>query len=142
MPSSCWIPKGYVTNWNTGARRIKGYTSDQIVGRHFSRLDTDEDRAAGKPEFGLDIAARQGKYEAEGWRSRKDGCFSGANAVIDAIQDEFGQLLGFAKITRDLTERRDASGDARGAGGPVARRRRWRPSVSSPAVWPTISTTC
>ena len=98
-------PHGCVTNWNPGARRIKGYTGDEIIGQHFSRFYSEEDRAAGKPAYGLDQAAKHGRYEAEGWRIRKDGTRFWANVVIDAIRDESGQLLGFAKITRDLTER-------------------------------------
>jgi PAS domain S-box-containing protein len=101
-------PDGVVTNWNTGASRIKGYGEAEAVGRHFSIFYTDEDRAAGVPERALERAAREGHVELEGWRVRKDGTQFWANAVIDAIRDEDGQLIGFAKITRDLTERRQA----------------------------------
>ena len=100
-------PEGRVTNWNVGAERIKGYAASEIIGQHFSRFYTDEDIAAGKPEMALAIARRDGHYEAEGWRRRKDGSRFWANAEVNAIYDR-GKLIGFAKITRDLTERRDA----------------------------------
>ena len=99
-------PEGVVTNWNTGAARIKGYREAEVVGRHFSLFYTDEDRTAGVPRQALERAAREGHSELEGWRVRKDGTQFWANAVIDAIRDEDGRLIGFAKITRDLTERR------------------------------------
>ncbi|AET93694.1 PAS/PAC sensor hybrid histidine kinase (plasmid) [Burkholderia sp. YI23] len=102
-------PEGIVTNWNAGARRIKGYQSDEIIGSHFSRFYTREDAAAGLPQRGLSIAAREGRFEAEGWRVRKDGKRFWAHVVIDAIRDESGTLAGFAKITRDITERMEAS---------------------------------
>jgi PAS domain S-box-containing protein len=99
-------PEGRVTNWNAGAARIKGYTDAEIVGEHFSRFYPPEDISAGRPEKALDAARLDGRYEAEGWRLRKDGTRFWASAVIDAIYDK-GQLIGFAKITRDLTERRE-----------------------------------
>jgi PAS domain S-box-containing protein len=99
---------GHVTNWNTGAARINGYSESEIIGRHFSQFYTPEDREAGLPWQALERARQEGRYESEGWRCRKDGSRFWANAVIDAIHDEDGQLLGFAKITRDLTERREA----------------------------------
>jgi len=101
-------PKGIVTSWNAGAERIKGYTAEEIVGRHFSRFYTEEDRADGKPARALAIAGNAGRFEAEAWRRRKDGTRFWANVVIDAIRDEQGKLIGFAKITRDVTERRAA----------------------------------
>ena len=101
-------PEGVVINWNTGAQRIKGYTADEIVGRHFSRFYGEEDRARGVPARGLATAEREGRFEAEGWRVRKDGSKFWANVVIDAIRNPAGQLVGFAKITRDITERRKA----------------------------------
>jgi PAS domain S-box-containing protein len=100
-------PEGIVTNWNTGAQRIKGYAEAEIVGQHFSRFYTAEDVAEKLPWSALDIARREGRYHAEGWRQRKDGSRFWANVVIDAIYDDDGNLLGFAKITRDLTERRE-----------------------------------
>jgi PAS domain S-box-containing protein len=99
-------PEGVITNWNTGAARIKGYSEEEVIGRHFSMFYTAEDRAAEVPARALERAARDGRYELEGWRCRKDGTLFWANAVIDAIRDTDGELLGFAKITRDLTERR------------------------------------
>ena len=100
-------PEGHVTNWNAGAERIKGYTQAEIVGQHFSRFYTPEDVEAGAPVKALEKARREGRYEAEGWRRRKDGNRFWASVVVDAIYDN-GQLIGFAKITRDLTERREA----------------------------------
>jgi PAS domain S-box-containing protein len=99
-------PDGKVANWNAGAERIKGYAPAEIIGQHVSRFYTEQDRRAGIPERGLATAARTGKYEAEGWRLRKDGSRFWAHVVIDAIRDDTGTLMGFAKITRDMTERR------------------------------------
>ena len=101
-------PEGVVTSWNPGAQRFKGYTADEIIGRHFSRFYTDEDRAIDLPGAALRIAAAEGRFEREGWRVRKDGSRFWAHVVIDPIRDPGGDLLGFAKITRDLTERREA----------------------------------
>jgi PAS domain S-box-containing protein len=101
-------PNGIVTSWNAGARRIKGYSAGEIIGQHFSRFYTERDRAAGNPSRALYTAMQDGRFEAEGWRMRKDGSLFWANVVIDAIRDEKRQLVGFAKITRDITERRDA----------------------------------
>jgi PAS domain S-box-containing protein len=99
---------GLVTSWNPGAQRFKGYTASEIQGQHFSKFYTEEDRAAGLPEKALRIAAEEGRFEREGWRVRKDGGRFWAHVVIDPIRDETGQLIGFAKVTRDLTERRAA----------------------------------
>ncbi len=101
-------PTGIVASWNTGAQRIKGYTAEEIIGRHFSQFYTEEDRAAGLPQRSIAIATETGKFEAEAWRMRKDGSRFFANVVIDAVRDENGKLIGFAKITRDVTERRNA----------------------------------
>jgi len=101
-------PNGIVTNWNAGGQQIKGYTPDEIIGQHFSRFYTEQDRSSGLPMKALQTARDQGRYESEGWRVRKDGSFFWASVVIDAIRDEQGQLVGFAKITRDITERRNA----------------------------------
>jgi PAS domain S-box-containing protein len=100
-------PEGRITNWNTGAERIKGYTEGEIVGAHFSRFYTDEERELGLPQKSLEIAAREGRYEREGWRVRKDGTRFWASVVIDPIHDQDGTLIGYAKVTRDLTERRE-----------------------------------
>ena len=102
-------PQGEITNWNIGAQRIKGYTQDEVMGSHFRRFFTDDDRAAGIPERSLRVAADEGRFESEGWRVRKDGTRFFAHAVIDTIRNEAGQLLGFAKITRDITAQRQAA---------------------------------
>jgi PAS domain S-box-containing protein len=101
-------PNGIVSNWNAGGQRIKGYTPEEIIGQHFSRFYSDADRQAGRPARALKIAAENGRYEEDGWRVRKDGTFFWASVVIDAIRNEAGKLLGFAKITRDISERREA----------------------------------
>ncbi|TFV43911.1 PAS domain-containing sensor histidine kinase [Bradyrhizobium niftali] len=99
-------PKGIITSWNIGGERIKGYSPEEIVGQHFSRFYTETDRANGKPARALGIARDKGRYEEEGWRVRKDGTFFWASVVIDPIYED-GELIGFAKITRDITERRN-----------------------------------
>ncbi|RJG55419.1 PAS domain-containing sensor histidine kinase [Sphingobium terrigena] len=101
-------PIGTVTSWNRGAERFKGYRADEIVGQNFARFYSEEDRIAGLPSRALHTAETEGRFEAEGWRIRKDGTRFWANVVIDPIRDSDGQLLGFAKITRDLTERRES----------------------------------
>jgi PAS domain S-box-containing protein len=101
-------PDGRVASWNTGAQRIKGYTPDEIIGEHFSKFYTEEDQRKGEPERALATASREGRFEDEGWRVHKNGAHFYAHAVIDAIRDSQGQLIGFAKITRDITERRNA----------------------------------
>jgi PAS domain S-box-containing protein len=101
-------PGGVISSWNAGAERIKGYSANEIIGHHFSRFYTEADRAAGTPVRALVTAASEGRFEAEGWRVRKDGSAFWASVVVDRIQDENGKLLGFAKITRDITERRNA----------------------------------
>ena len=101
-------PNGIVSSWNLGAQRFKGYSQDEILGQHFSRFYTPEDMATELPNRALATAEREGKFEAEGWRVRKDGTRFWAHVVIDSIRDDQGRLLGFAKITRDLTERREA----------------------------------
>jgi PAS domain S-box-containing protein len=99
-------PEGRVTNWNIGAQRIKGYLPDEIIGSHFSRFYTEEDLKAGEPGKALSAAEKEGRFEKEGWRVRKDGSRFWAHVVIDAIRNEAGDLVGFAKITRDVTERK------------------------------------
>jgi len=101
-------PQGRVANWNSGAERIKGYTPEEIVGQHFSRFYTPEERDAGVPDMALETARKAGRYEAEGWRLRKDGTRFWASVVLDAIKDDDGKLIGFAKITRDMSEKREA----------------------------------
>jgi PAS domain S-box-containing protein len=101
-------PTGVVTNWNAGGQQIKGYLPEEIIGENFSRFYTPADRAADKPQRALKIARESGHYEEEGWRVRKDGTFFWASVVIDSIYDNDGRLIGFAKITRDISERREA----------------------------------
>lgn len=101
-------PKGHVTSWNPGAHRIKGYTSEEIIGTHFSQFYTEEDRANGMPARALKIAEEEGRFSIEAWRVRKDGSHFWASVVIDPIRQEDGKLIGFAKVTRDLTERENA----------------------------------
>lgn len=98
-------PGGFVATWNAGAQRFKGYDASEIVGKHFSRFYTEEDRAASIPERALATAATAGRFEAEGWRVRKDGTRFWASVVIDPIRTNEGHLIGFAKITRDITEK-------------------------------------
>jgi PAS domain S-box-containing protein len=101
-------PTGVVTNWNAGAQRIKGYRPDEIIGQHFSRFYTNADQAAGRPARALRLALESGRYEEESWRVRRDGTFFWASVVIDPIRDDENRFVGFAKITRDITERRQA----------------------------------
>ncbi|HKX78187.1 MAG TPA: PAS domain S-box protein [Novosphingobium sp.] len=100
-------PSGFITSWNAGAERFKGYTESEIIGEHFSKFYTQEEAGAGVPARALRTAIEQGHFEAEGWRVRKDGTRFWANVVIDPIRRPDGELVGFAKITRDLTERRE-----------------------------------
>lgn len=99
--------QGHVRSWNAGGERIKGYGAGEIIGQHFSRFYTPEDIAAGAPARGLEISRTEGRFEAEGWRVRKDGSRFRASVVIDPVFDE-GRLVGFAKVTRDITERYEA----------------------------------
>ncbi|MEV4112765.1 PAS domain S-box protein [Nonomuraea sp. NPDC049695] len=99
-------PRGRIVSWNSGAQRIKGYTAEEIIGTHFSVFYPPEDVAAGKPPMELEAAAADGRWEEEGWRVRKDGTRFWASVVITALFDERGDLRGFGKVTRDLTERR------------------------------------
>ncbi|HQS18683.1 PAS domain-containing sensor histidine kinase [Reyranella sp.] len=101
-------PEGNVATWNAGAQRIKGYTEEEIVGQHFSRFYTEEDRAAGAPQRALATALHEGRFENEAWRVRKDGTRFWASIVIDPVREPDGTLRGFAKVTRDITERREA----------------------------------
>lgn len=100
--------KGHIVTWNPGARRIKGYGADEIIGRHFSAFYPPEDVTAGKPSWELQVAAHDGRIEDEGWRLRKDGSRFWAHVVISAVRNDKGEVIGFAKVTRDLTERRAA----------------------------------
>jgi PAS domain S-box-containing protein len=116
-------PKGNIATWNEGAQRIKGYTAQEIIGRHFSAFYPPEDIIAGKPARELEIAIGVGKYEEEGWRVRKDGSLFWASVVITALRSDDGRLVGFGKVTRDLTQRRAAEEDARRAAVEQAARR-------------------
>jgi PAS domain S-box-containing protein len=100
--------EGNVASWNDGAEQIKGYTAQEIIGRHFSTFYPPEDLAWNKPAWELEVATAEGRFEDEGWRLRKDGTRFWANVVITALRDEAGTLLGFTKVTRDLTERRES----------------------------------
>lgn len=99
---------GHIMSWNPGAERLKGYRAEEIIGTHFSAFYPEEDVRAGKPAWELEVAERDGRIEDEGWRVRKDGTLFWANVVITALRDSGGRLVGFAKVTRDLTERRNA----------------------------------
>jgi PAS domain S-box-containing protein len=101
-------PKGRIVTWNAGAQRLKQYTANEIIGQHFSKFYPAEDVAAGKPERELEQAIAEGRVEDEGWRLRKDGSRFWALVVITALYDNQGRLAGFGKVTRDLTERREA----------------------------------
>ena len=101
-------PDGIITNWNAGAERIKGYTPQEIIGQHFSKFYSPEDVAAGLPQMGLQTARQVGRFEKDGWRYRKDGSKFWASVVIDPIRTPNGELIGYAKITRDMTERKQA----------------------------------
>jgi len=103
-------PAGIVVSWNAGAARIKGYDASEAIGQHLSLFYTDEDRQAGKPDYLLEQARREGRAQDEGWRVRKDGTRFWALVVIDAIRNEQGEVIGLAKITRDITDRREADG--------------------------------
>jgi PAS domain S-box-containing protein len=99
-------PQGVIATWNPGAKKLKGYTASEIIGKHFSIFYPQEDLKAGKPEYELQVAGKDGRFEDEGWRIRKDGSRFWANVVITAVHDEDGQLIGFGKITRDLSNRK------------------------------------
>src|SRR5471032_86114 len=100
-------PEGFINSWNAGAERFKGYSAHEIIGQHFSVFYTEEDRRSGKPARALQTAREQGKFEDEGWRVRRDGTRFWASVVVDPIRDPSGMLIGFAKITRDITERKE-----------------------------------
>jgi PAS domain S-box-containing protein len=101
-------PEGYIVSWNSGAKKLKRYAADQIIGQHFSVLYNDEDRLADMPARALEVAKQQGTWQADGWRKRKDDSVFWASEAINAIRDEQGALIGFAKVTRDITEQHQA----------------------------------
>jgi PAS domain S-box-containing protein len=106
-------PRGCVVSWNEGAERIKGYPANEILGKSFTTFYPKEAVDSGFPQLELDVASREGRFEDEGWRVRKDGSRFWANVVITALRSPDGQLVGFAKVTRDLTARREAEAQAR-----------------------------
>ncbi|MEA3037886.1 MAG: hypothetical protein QOE79_399, partial [Sphingomonadales bacterium] len=106
-------PQGHVVSWNAGAQRFKGYRADEIIGQHFSRFYTEADKATRLPWRALETARTEGRFEAEGWRVRKDGTRFWASVVIDPIRGQDGDILGYAKVTRDLTEKRQAEEELR-----------------------------
>ena len=114
-------PGGHIRSWNAGARHIKGYTEEEVLGRHFELFYTQADRDRDHPGHELEVAVREGRFEEEGWRLRKDGSRFWANVVITALRDEDGHLVGFAKVTRDLTERRIADMQLRETAAELAR---------------------
>src|SRR3954462_8981396 len=116
-------PQGNIMTWNAGAERIKGYKSWEIIGQHFSVFYPEEDLKSRKPWHELEVAAEEGRFEDEGWRLRKDGSMFWANVIITALKDERGRLLGFSKITRDLTARKQAEEVARRLAEETAARR-------------------
>src|SRR2546423_798128 len=117
-------PNGHIASWNKGAQRLKGYTADEIIGRHFSEFYPQEDVVSGKPARELTVATAEGRFEDEGFRVRKDGSTFWANVIITAVGDAEGALLGFVQVTPDLTERRageeENPADAPGAAKPEA----------------------
>lgn len=115
-------PQGRITSWNEGAERIKGYTADEVMGRSFELFYPDEAVATGFPRRELEVAAREGRFEDENWRLRKDGSRFWANVVITALRNEEGELVGYAKVTRDLTARRASEEQARKLAAEEAKR--------------------
>jgi PAS domain S-box-containing protein len=114
-------PAGFVSSWNSGAERIKGYQSQEIIGQHFSCFYSDEDLRQGKPAMALRKAATEGRFEEEGWRVRQDGSRFRANTILTSVRDQKGGLIGFAKVTRDMTESRRAEEAVQAARGELAR---------------------
>jgi PAS domain S-box-containing protein len=135
-------PNGRITSWNPGARRLTGYEEAEILGQHFSRFYVDEDRAARLPTLALAAATKDGRFEGEGWRVRKDGSRFWANVIIDPIRNPAGELVGHAKITRDLTERRDAQVSLERTREVLFQSQKLGPSDNLPAASPTISIIC
>jgi PAS domain S-box-containing protein len=114
-------PAGFINSWNSGAEHIKGYGAQEILGQHFSRFYCDQDLREGRPALALQEASEKGRYEDEGWRIRKDGSRFRANAILTSLHDQQGKLIGFAKVTRDLTESRRAEEAVQAAQAELAR---------------------
>ena len=133
-------PDGRVASWNLGGERIKQYKAEEIIGRHFSASTSDEDVRAGKPDQELRVAAAEGRYEDEGWRVRKDGTKFWANVVITALRDASGQPRGFSKITRDMTERKQAEENARRLLEEAAARQAAEEHAAG--IWPNNGSNC
>jgi PAS domain S-box-containing protein len=122
---------GYIVSWNAGAELIKGYRAEEIIGKHFSCFYSAEDVERGKPQHGLDIAVREGRYEDEGWRVRKDGSRFWANVLITALQDEKGNLRGFSKVTRDITKRKQAEEELKKSLDQLSKKNRYETIISA-----------
>ena len=125
---------GNVRTWNTGAERIKGYSAEEIIGKNFAVFYTDEDKHAEKHLTALEAADREGRYEAEGWRVRKDGSQFWVNALVYPIRDEQGDLTGYVKVTRDITEKLLGKMPSNEREMPLYSPKRWSPLVNSPGV--------
>ena len=127
--------EGRVSSWNAGAERFKGYSAQEIIGEHFSRFYTEEDREAGVPKRALETAKTEGRFEAEGWRVRKDGSRFWAMVIIDPIRNQAGELIGYAKVTRDMSERRAIEEQLRQS-------QKMEAVGQLPGAWPMTSTIC
>src|SRR5471030_1397099 len=135
-------PEGVINSWNAGAERFKGYAAHEIIGQHFSVFYTEEDRRSGKPARALQTAREQGKFEDEGWRVRRDGTRFWASVVVDPIQDPSGELIGFAKITRDISERKQAAEALERANAALFQAQKMEAIGQLTGVLPTTSITC
>jgi PAS domain S-box-containing protein len=127
-------PSGRIVSWSATAERLKGYCASEIIGKHLSLFYTDEDNAAGKPARELEVAAKEGRFEDEGWRVRKDGSRFWANVIVTALRDAHGELRGFGKVTRDLTERKRAEEQVRNQAREILE----MATVPIVQVWPGI----
>ena len=133
---------GRVASWNKAAEQIIGYTSDEIIGKHFGIFYRPDERRAGEPNRALDWAVQKGKHDVEGWRIKKNGTLFFVTGSVTSIHDNAGNLIGFANVIRDATERRNTQEKLVQAREQLAWLRKWKPSASSPAASPTISTIC